>query len=227
MSQLSESGHAQNQDVKGKLYENAFSVPIVPTRRESLHDSYNTIATTTRHHSRYHPPPPHDSPSTDTKRMLEAAENATQCSGNSINQSILIERQLYTKELCNPQAMHVTQVISESHRSCSVFKNLLLNCGNEKNPHHPTLLRTFYWLSSSREREAWRSWKLSLNCSPFTHAQRYKKSKKQNLKTILLVNIANPFVSGFFMAQVRRQKQRDEKEPIHKLIFFFYRSYSK
>lgn len=86
----------------------------------------------------------------------------------SINQYILndnyIQKNYAIRRLC------MSLKSSESHHSCSVFKNLLLNCGNEKNPHHPTLLRTFYWLSSSREREAWRSWKLSLNCSPFTHA---------------------------------------------------------
>ena len=47
MSQLSESGHAQNQDMKGKFYENGFSTPAIPTQRESLHDSNTTTTTTT------------------------------------------------------------------------------------------------------------------------------------------------------------------------------------
>ena len=36
--------------MKGKLYENGFSTPTIPTQSESLHDS-NTTTTTTTHHS--------------------------------------------------------------------------------------------------------------------------------------------------------------------------------
>ena len=51
MSQLSESGHAQNKDMKGKWYESGFSTPTIPTQRESLHDSNTTTTTTaSRHH---------------------------------------------------------------------------------------------------------------------------------------------------------------------------------
>ena len=36
--------------MKGKLYENGFSTPTIPTQSESWHDS-NTTTTTTTHHS--------------------------------------------------------------------------------------------------------------------------------------------------------------------------------
>lgn len=54
----------------------------------------------------------------------------------------------------------MAKVSFESPSCCSVFKSLRLNCMDEKNPHHLTLLITFYWLHSSRDkqklREAWR-----------------------------------------------------------------------
>lgn len=47
MSPLSELGHAQNQDVKGKLYKNGFSVPTIPAQSQSLHNNNNPTTTTT------------------------------------------------------------------------------------------------------------------------------------------------------------------------------------
>lgn len=50
MSQLSELGHAQNEDEKGKLQGNGFSVSIAPTQSESLRDDNHPTTTTTTAH---------------------------------------------------------------------------------------------------------------------------------------------------------------------------------
>lgn len=116
----------------------------------------------------------------------------------------------------------------ESHRespsSRSVFKGPLLKCRDVKNPHHPARLITLYWLCGSRDKEKRegacrhtvgnRATQLKsfttrvelqafpelcyLSGTPFTHTQEHKKGKKQYLKTMLWVDVANPFASGFF-----------------------------
>lgn len=47
MSQLSELGHAQNEDEKGKLQGNGFSVSVTPTQSKSLRDENHPPTTTT------------------------------------------------------------------------------------------------------------------------------------------------------------------------------------
>ena len=168
----------------------------------------------------YHPPLSRAPPSKNTGGMLQAAQNASEHSGNSISPSVFTGWQLCTERLRNQWAVDITKVICESPSSRSVFRSPLRKCIEEKNPHRPARPRTFSQLHGSRDKEkregacrhgagdpATRLKSLTarldleaspescyLSGTPFTHTM----GKKQYLNTMLSVNVANPFVSGCF-----------------------------